>query len=352
MTQLSTGPGPAHHGDDEISVLWILAVLLRERRTILVVTGVGMALALVVALLRAPTYTSTFSFVPQVTQDPGRAGLASLAGQFGLSLGAMTGPAQSPQFYADLLRTREILAPVAADSFSLSDAPSLWMRLPEFFGVSGSTEAVVLDNTMRTLREKVIASNVATRTTGVVTVNVRTRSARVSLGIADRLLAGLNQFNLNTRRSQAAAERRFVEGRLEEARASLRAAEDALQRFLQANRQIANSPQLTFQRDRLDRDVTLQQQIVTGLVQQYEDARIREVRDTPVITVIERPAIAARADPRRRVVMLAAALLVSLFLAISWVLVRDAISRRRDEGDDAAITLLASEWKRLRRARQ
>src|SRR5207245_3853543 len=164
-----------------------------------------------------------------------------------------------------------------------------------------------------------------------------TRSAWVSLGIADRLLAGLNQFNLSARQSQAAAERRFVEGRLEEARASLRAAEDALQRFLQANRQIANSPQLTFQRDRLDRDVTLQQQLVTGLVQQYEDARIREVRDTPVITVIERPAIAVRPDPLRRVMTVGAGLFVSLFLVISWVLIRDTIYRWRDDGDDPAV---------------
>jgi uncharacterized protein involved in exopolysaccharide biosynthesis len=96
----------------------------------------------------------------------------------------------------------------------------------------------------------------------------------------------------------------------------------------------------------------MQQQLVTGLVQQYEDARIREVRDTPVITVIERPAIAVRADPRRGVLTVAAALSLSLLLAIGWVLVRDAIYRRRDEGDDPAVALLASEWKRLRRARQ
>ncbi len=154
MTQQSAGPGPAHHSDDEISLLWILAVLLRERRPILLVTGIGSAFALVVGLLRAPPYTSTFSFVPQVTQDQSRAGLANLVGQFGLSLGAMTGPAQSPQFYADLLRTREILAPVAADSFSPSDAPSLPMKLSEFLAISGSNEAVVLDNTMRALRER------------------------------------------------------------------------------------------------------------------------------------------------------------------------------------------------------
>jgi uncharacterized protein involved in exopolysaccharide biosynthesis len=335
---------------EQISLLWILAVLLRERRTILTFTGAGGIIALLFALFRTPTYTTSFSFVPQQMQDPGRAGLASLAGQFGLSLGTITGQAQSPQFYADLLRTRELLMPLAADSFSVADARSPRVSLSAFLRVPGANEAVVLDNTMRTLRDNVIGSTVVTRTTGVVTVRVRTRSPQVSLGIAERLLAGLNQFNLSTRQSQAAAERRFVEGRLAEGRASLRAAEDALQRFLQANRQIANSPQLTFQRDRLERDVSLQQQLVTGLVQQYEDARIREVRDTPVITVIERPVIAVRPNPQKRLVTLAAGASVAFLLAVSWVLARDEMSRRRSDRADPAAALFESEWNRLRRS--
>src|SRR5262245_33947446 len=97
---------------DQLSLLWILAVLLRERRTILSLMALGIGIALVATLLRPPRYTTTFSFVPQALQDPTRSGLASLAGQFGLSLGNMTGEAQSPQFYADLIETRAILEPV------------------------------------------------------------------------------------------------------------------------------------------------------------------------------------------------------------------------------------------------
>jgi uncharacterized protein involved in exopolysaccharide biosynthesis len=335
---------------DQVSLLWILAVALRERRTILGITGLGVAITLVVALLRSPTYTTTFSFVPQTTQDAGRAGLANLAGQFGLPLGVIGGAAQSPQFYADLLSTRSILAPIAADSFAASDDRALHVKLSNFLGTSGSNEAVELENTIRALRERVIGSSVATRNTGVVTVTVRTRSAAVSFGVAARLMEGLNEFNLQTRQSQAGAERRFIEGRLSDARDSLRAAEDALQRFLQSNRQIENFSQLSFGRDRLQRDVTLRQQLVNGLAQQYEDARIREVRDTPVITVIERPATAVRPDPRGRVVLLMAGAAVGFLLGLSLALMRQGIGRHWDQRGAPAVAMLAAEWQQIRRA--
>ncbi len=323
--------------ENQASTLWLLAVMLRERTTILAVTGIGAVIALVVALLRAPTYTTTFSFLPQATQDASRAGLINLAGQFGLPLGAVTGPSQSPQFYADLLRTRALLAPIAADSFPVSDSGAPRVKLPQFLGVSGSNEALVLENTMRLLRQKVIGSSVATPGSGVVTVTVRTRSPSVSFGVADRLRLGLNQFNLQTRQSQAGAERRFIEGRLADARDSLRTAEDALQRFLQSNRQIENYSQLSFVRDRLQRDLNLKQQLVNGLAQQYEDARIREVRDTPVITVIEQPSVAARSDRGERLMILVTGTTLALFMAVLLSLARAVLGGGSDRAGSAAL---------------
>jgi len=91
----------------------------------------------------------------------------------------------------------------------------------------------------------------------------------------------------DTRQSQAAAERGFTEERMAEAQEELRAAENELQRFLQNNRQFQNSPELVFQHDRLQRRVAMRQQVYTSLVQSYEQARIDEVPNTPVITVVE-----------------------------------------------------------------
>jgi uncharacterized protein involved in exopolysaccharide biosynthesis len=316
------------------SLWWIGAELVRRRVVLLACVGLGAVLAAGMAMLRPPTYTTTFSFVPQASNDAARAGLATLAGQFGVSLGSVGGQAQSPQFYADLLSTREILAPIARDSFAV-DTTGGRRPLTAIYEARGATPAEREDQMVGLLRRRITESSVATRTTGVITVTVRALSPVLSLQIAERLLDGVNQFNLQSRQSQAAAERRFIAARLEEGRRTLRVAEDALQRFLATNRQVTNSPQLSFQRDRLEREVSLQQQLLTGLVQQFEDARIREVRDTPVVTVIERPGLPLRADPRGRMVLVASAMSVGLLLGMAWILARAGMRRTLSAaGDD------------------
>jgi uncharacterized protein involved in exopolysaccharide biosynthesis len=339
---------PSNSGDESVSLLWMLAVLVRERRVVLATTAAGIILGLTIALLRPTTYTTAFSFLPQSEQDPSRAGLANLAGQFGISLGTLGGASQSPQLYADLLLTRGVLGPIAGERFSVGPTNQTPVPLGEFLGIRGADSAVVLEKTLRALRTKVIATTVATRSTGMITVRVRTKSPEVSLEIANRLLEGLNHFNLITRQSQAREERRFTEGRLEAAKASLRAAEDGLQRFLQKNRQYSDSPALTFERDRLQREVTLQQQVVSSLAQRYEEERIGEVRDTPVITVIEAPVLAARPDSRLRALIVLLGLAAGFCVSVLVVIRRDAWAKAHAVGSDPALALLSSEWKRIR----
>ena len=60
----------------------------------------------------------------------------------------------------------------------------------------------------------------------------------------------------------------------------------------------ATRPELNFQQERLQRQVQLQQQLYTTLSQSFEQAKIEEVRDTPVITVVEPPEAPVRPDPR------------------------------------------------------
>jgi uncharacterized protein involved in exopolysaccharide biosynthesis len=328
---------------------WILAVLLRDRRAILTFLSVGAAVSLLVALLQPRLYTASFSFLPQATSGQGTEGLAGLAGQLGFTLGAQGGTSQPPQLFADFLDTREVLAPVASDSVEAPGFGAKRVSLADFLGFSDPNGPVVLERTIQFLRRNVISTSVAARTTGVVSVRVRTASPTVSLAIAVRLLDGLNRINRQIRQVQASEERRFIEGRLEAARASLRAAEDALQKFLQANRQFGGSSQLSFQRDRIEREVALRQEVVIGLAQQSEGAGIREVRDTPAITIIEAPALPVLPDSRGRLRILAVGTMLAGLLGIMIVLVGEGWERGRlENGGDQSYAMLASEWRRFR----
>src|SRR4051812_41802651 len=111
-----------------------MAVLVRERRRLAVFVAVGMALGVTLALLRPATYTTTLSFVPQ-TSSGSRAGLASLAGQFGISLGAVDAESQPPQFYADLLATRGVLGPIALDTVPTAAGGTARMPVEAFLDI-------------------------------------------------------------------------------------------------------------------------------------------------------------------------------------------------------------------------
>lgn len=336
------------HAQSDIPLPWLAAIVLRDRRSVIVCTAVGLAIGVVVALFQATYYSAGFSFTPQASTDQRSSALAGLANQIGISLGSMSGSSTPPQLYADVLKTRGVLAPIAADTFRV-EANGKSRPLSEILGISGSDAAVAQQRTMDRLRERIVSTTVDARTTGAVTVVVKTRWPLLSLGLATRLLDGLNAFNRTSRQSQAGEERRFTEGRLAAAQAALRSAEDAMQAFLAGNRQYEHSPSLAFQHDRLQREVMFQQQVVTGLAQQYEDARIREVRDTPVITVIDRPSLPVLADPRGRGRIIAVFTFLGAVAGLAVVILRGGWHRQRiAEAGESSYRMLSEEWQRVR----
>ena len=298
-TERPGGVSPAlDRGQEEISFLGALAAVLRHRALVLI-TAVLTAGAVVTAILLMPrTYTSESSFMPQAKKTG--AGLSGLAAQFGFALA--TGDAgQSPAFYADLATSRSLLGPLVDGKYRLETRDGVVEgTLVQYYKSKGATPALRRDAAIRSLKEDIEATTV--QKTGLVNLAVTMKQAPLAFEINQRLLALLNEFNLHTRQSQAAEERRFTERRLSEVRQDLRAAEDRLQQFLQRNRDVMNSPELQFQRDRLQREVLMQQEVFTTLAQALEQAKIEEVRDTPVLTTVQLPDVPVRPD-RRGVVL-------------------------------------------------
>jgi uncharacterized protein involved in exopolysaccharide biosynthesis len=111
-----------------------------------------------------------------------------------------------------------------------------------------------------------------------------------------------------------------MQQRVQEAQSELRESENALQAFLEANRQFNTSPPLQFQRDRLERQVALRQQVLMSLSTQFEDAKVQAVNDTPVITTVdEAVAPFEKSRPRRRRNVILAFFASSVFaLAIAF----------------------------------
>jgi hypothetical protein len=294
MTKTPAGPARVYAEKDEVSLFALANVLLRWRWTIVALGIIGGVIGLAMGLTTTRMYVSAATFIPQGSEGGGTSSLALAASQFGIRV-PTTSTGWGPPVYVELLRSRALLEPLALDTLVVAEKGGRRLAFKDLLEIKAPTPPQQTDAAVRALVGMVTASEI--KTLGAVKVSVTTPWPSVSLSLAQKLVRGVNVFNLETRKSQAAAERQFVEVQAAEAERALRAAEDRLQYFLQGNRAIAG--QLGFERDRLQREVALRQQVYTSLLQSREEAKIREVRDTPVITVLENPRLPVVGESRR-----------------------------------------------------
>lgn len=284
---------------EEAGLLGILGVLVANRWIIvlpalLVAFGAGLR-----AITRHRTFTSKASFMPE-NGTSALATYAALAAQLGVAL-PNTDNGQSPEFYVYLLQSDALLGRVAGQRFRVgSDTGTVLVELPELLGVVDPPGNARTVHAIAALRRAMVVRD--DPRAGLITVSVKTRWAELSAAVADSLISEVDWFNREVRHSQAGAERIFSEGRLAAAQADLRTAEDDYEAFLERNRNYSSSPALTFQAARLQRAVSDHEQLAATLRQAYEQARLQEVRNTPVISVIEVPAPALTPDKRNAVI--------------------------------------------------
>jgi len=302
---------------------FLMLLLMRRRRLIVTPLVVGAIVALYV-LLTPRTYTTTVSFFPQARRSA--SSLSGLAAQFGVNI-AGGEAAQSVQFYVDLIKSREVLGNVADGTvrFGTGDGAfegPVWKALK----VGGPDSLTRRDRAIRLLLTEV--SSAQDVRSGIITLKVIAPSAELARVIAQRILDEVTRFNVVTRQSQAVAERKFTEQRLAVVRDSLRAAEGRLQRFLDENRSLA-SANLGFERDRLARDVAVRQSLFSQLTASYESAKIEEVRDTPVLTIISPPEAPLGSDARHLALNTALGIAMGFALAVLGTMAEATLSHVR-----------------------
>ena len=304
------------------------AVFLRRWRWTIAFPIIIAVLTAAIVMILPPRWTSVTSFIIQSSSDMRMpSGIASLAGQFGLGLTAPSG--QSPAFYADLATSRTVLEQILAEKTGPGSLTG--PTLLEWLDAGGATPDERVYRATTYLRHRVSAD--VDRETGVVTVQVSLRDPVVASRVGTSILAALDRFNTGTRQSTARAKRLFAQQRVAEAEAEVRRVDDQLQAFYEANRTFQNSPSLQAAERRIQARLSLQNEVLASLRREYENARIAEVNDTPVLTVIDAPSVPYRRSfPKRKLAVLAG-LFGSLALGLAIAFLREGI-QLASMGDD------------------
>jgi uncharacterized protein involved in exopolysaccharide biosynthesis len=319
--------------EEKISFIEAANAVLRKWRVVVVLPVVFALVVGVRSLTQDRTYAASASFTPRASESRAGGGAASLAQQFGVSLGTERA-GQSPEFYMQLLRSRTLLRRAVEAQYKVPTGKGgIWAgTLIEYWHLNKPGGTIPSwRQASEILRGKITPS--LTRETGVVGVSVSADNPVLAEQIAERLLNLLNEYNLEVRQSRAQEEERFINGRITDAGADLLVAERALQDFLRQNREFRNSPDLMFEHDRLERQVLMRQEVYSSLLRSQEQARIDAVRDTPLITVIDDPKGTGEPEGRGTVQRTMVAFVVGLMLAVIIAFVTEFARRRRETED-------------------
>lgn len=311
-TDRAAGAAPESLADIGALLRWLLQARRPIARTALLF---GLVVGLVI-LARDRTWTAGATLLPQSSRMP--SSLGGLAAQFGVAIPSDAG-GRSPEFFAELATSRVILDTLLTMRFPAGSTPDSTLSIEEAFDVTGATPALRRNKAIEVLQKKIRVH--PSLRTGTVRLTVSGPDARFVTALVRAMSDRMVEINIHIRREAAAAERQFASARLAELELELQRAEQAEEAFLITNRDPDASPRLSAQRQRLTREADRLQQVVNGVRQVFEQARLDEFRDTPPLLVLDPPVQPER--PERRGLLLGSliATILGALVGLAWVIV-------------------------------
>src|SRR3990172_9858945 len=174
------------------------------------------------------------------------------------------------------------------------------------------------ETALKVLREGLEVSS--DNKTNVVTIAIETPEPALSAAIVNNVTNELDAFIRTKQTTNAGEQRRWIEDRLEQVTKDLGRSEDVLKEFREKNRRVGDSPQLLLEQGRLLREGEINSTLYTELKKQFEIAKIEEIKNIPVINVMDDGRALSRKERPKRARIVLTTLFVSFLGVIGFVL--------------------------------
>lgn len=331
--------------ENEIDLRALWEVIWNGRMLIILITGLISVASIVYSLLLTPLYLSQITLYPS-SSSGGASSLGQLKGiaaSFGFNIGGAETAFHIPDIVnSRRLRTtllhhqwnsREYEQPVDLityweinDTSGFSLNPMVWIKA--LLSSGGGKRNDYLKWEDRGLRKLEKRISVRETKSGLVVVKLWMEEPRMAADIVNYFYEAILDYTVNVHNMHARLNREFIERRLEEVKGELKYAEEELKEFRERNRKVIDSPELLLVQERLIRDVKIQTEIYITLQQQYELARIEEVKETPSVVFLDEARPAVKKDKPRRKQLVIMAFMLGLIISPVVVVTRHQYQQR------------------------
>jgi uncharacterized protein involved in exopolysaccharide biosynthesis len=187
------------------------------------------------------------------------------------------------------------------------------------------------DNALNAISEKVSAS--VNEETGLMTISVTAGGPVLAADLAQSFVRHLRTRVREIRTEKVRGRLQFVKQRFQRAKQELESAEDRLAQFLDRNQSL-NSPQLQFQRDRLQRQVSFKEELYSSLQSQLTQTRLDLQQRQPVVTAVEKPVPPMNESAPKRTVIVLLSLILGGFLGVGGAFVNAFLETSEEDPEE------------------
>jgi uncharacterized protein involved in exopolysaccharide biosynthesis len=308
---------------DEINLIDLLIVLVKNKAMIIKITLAGAILSVGYSLSLDNIYTSTTKILPPQSSQSTSANsvmlaqLGVLAGGAGAALGSI---GKDPNaIYIAMLKSRTITEKIVAK-----------------FDLKTIYKKESLTDTIKSLLD---ASNMVSSKDGLITIEVDDKDPQRAANLANAYVEELNSLMQTLAITEASQRRLFFETQLKPAKDRLSDAEIKLDRTLKTS--LAYLDAL--------RDQKYLEGVYEIIVRQFEAAKMDEAKNSPLIQVLDKAIPPEKKSKPKRSLIVILAMIVCFFLATIWTFIREAMLKLKERPEQAQRLLELSAAFRIRK---
>ncbi len=349
--------------EEEIDIKEIILKLWHERKFILVTTGIFLAIGLFIALASPVSYTTSATFVPQVSES-GRGNLGGMAAMMGVNLGSTgSGEVLSPDVYPQIVNSAPFCKDIMETPITVKKSEGTPITLYEYYtnpeyqnkNLLGSIKKYTLGlpgvilSALRSEKEEETASILSDTLTkqivaltederkvmkaiqenisfnnskeGHITMGYTFSEPQATASITNQLFNTLQEYVKEYKTQKQIDNLQFVEESYQAARQDFLQKQGALASFQDANRGLTTAlARTTEQRLRSEYDIAFT--VYNELAKQQEQAKLAVKESTPLLTVINPVVVPHEKSAPRRSIILVGFIFLGIVVGIGWVFVK------------------------------
>ena len=303
---------------DTLSPLW------SNRKLIIIVSLVVGVVTLGINFLLPLYYKSTATLLPE-TEKSKLGSLSQFAGLAQLAGVSVGGGGDIARLYPTIVSSETVLRNVIGEKYR-SDRFKEPVNLIQYYELDEDTPEKNMAKALEKLRNALVTTFDAK--TSIVTISLVMREPQLAADVLNGVIAELDMFMRQKRITSASEQAKWIDDRLGDVQQELRSAEEALKNFRERNRRVSDSPQLLLEQERLGREVQVKSTIFIELKKQYELARIDEIKNISIVSVLDPARPPVRKDSPKRATNAAIMFLVSLFGTSGYFVLRSVYGEK------------------------